>query len=70
MPTVVHAHQHDTVDAICYRALGTTAGVTEQTLALNPGLADHGPLLAQGTPVTLPDQPDQPASTPQVNLWD
>jgi phage tail protein X len=31
-------------------------------LLANPGLAGHGPLLALGTPVTLPDLPlAQPA---------
>lgn len=68
--TRVYARQHDTVDAICYRAYGTTQGVTEQVLAANPGLAELGPLLPQGTPVTLPDRPPTPQRAPTVQLWD
>ena len=65
----VLAMQGDTVDAICHRAYGHTAGVTEAVLAANPGLADHGPVLPHGTPVELPDIPPQPA-VQHVQLWD
>lgn len=68
--TTVHARQHDTVDAICYRAYGTTQGVTEQVLAANPGLAELGPLLPHGTPVVLPARPSAAQRTPTVQLWD
>lgn len=70
MPRVVHAHQRDTLDAICYRAYGRTAGVTEQVLQANPGLAELGPTLPHGTPVTLPDITQQPSRAPTVQLWD
>ena len=70
MPTQVRAQQGDTVDLILWRAYGQTAGVTEQTLELNPGLPDLGPLLPQGYPVTLPDPPAAPAHVERVNLWD
>ena len=69
MPTV-YAQQHDTLDAICYRAYGRTAGVTEQVLQANPGLAELGPVLPHGTPVTLPVITQQPSRTPTVQLWD
>lgn len=68
--TVVHAHQNETVDALCHRVLGRTAGVTEQTLKLNRGLAANGPLLPQGTPVEIPDQLVQPVRKETVQLWD
>ena len=68
--TTVHAQQHDTLDAICYRAYGTTQGVTEQVLAANPGLADLGPLLPHGTPVILPPIPQATQRAPTANLWD
>ena len=68
--TTVRAQQHDTLDAICYRVYGTTRGVTEQVLAANPGLAELGPLLPHGTPVTLPALPQATQRTPTVNLWD
>ena len=39
MPFTVRTQQGDTVDQLCLRHLGQTAGVTEATYALNPGLA-------------------------------
>jgi phage tail protein X len=59
----VSAHQGDTLDLLCWRHLGTTAGVVEAALQLNPGLADLGPVLPEGQAVTLPDRP---ASTPSI----
>jgi phage tail protein X len=52
--------------------LGTTAGgVVEQALTLNPGLA-RAALVAEGTPVTLPDPPPTGTATTlaTTNLWD
>lgn len=66
----VMALQGDTVDALCLRHLGATAGVTEQTYDLNPGLADLGPVLPMGTIVVLPDQAPATATAPLINLWD
>ncbi|MGP5308110.1 tail protein X [Vreelandella alkaliphila] len=68
--TTVHAQQNDTLDAICYRAFGITQGITEQVLAANPGLAEHGPLLPHGTPVNLPAITQPPSRAPTVQLWD
>ncbi|NMZ97483.1 tail protein X [Pseudomonas lundensis] len=70
MTTSVRAQQNDTVDALCWRHYGRTAGVTEAVLEANPGLAEHGPFLPHGTPVNLPDA--QPAAPQRhvVNLWD
>jgi len=70
MSRTVRSRQGDTLDLICHRVLGQTAGVTEQVLELNPGLADLGPVLPHGTPVTLPDTPKQPQRTGTVQLWD
>lgn len=64
------ARQGDTVDLICWRFYGRTAGVTEAVLLANPGLADLGPVLPHGTPVTLPDAPPQAEQRSMVNLWD
>jgi len=55
----VIASQGDTVDAICWRYYGRTAGVTEAVLEANPGLADLGPIIPHGTQVTLPDAAPQ-----------
>ena len=51
----VRAQQGDTVDALCWRYYGRTAGVTETVLLANPGLADHGPTLPHGCLVELPE---------------
>lgn len=71
--TVVIAHQGDTVDALCLRHLGTTAGgVVETTLDINPGLAALGPVLPMGTPVTLatPSTTTPTTTSNTVSLWD
>lgn len=69
----VHAHQGDTVDALCHRHLGTTAGRVEQVYALNYGLSLHGPVLPIGTAVHLPEVPVATAGAherPLIQLWD
>ncbi|MFE2006442.1 tail protein X [Pseudomonas guariconensis] len=66
----VIANQGDTVDAICWRYYGRTAGVTEAVLDANPGLADLGPIIPHGTAVTLPDAAPQAEQRQVVNLWD
>ncbi|SER25849.1 P2-like prophage tail protein X [Azotobacter beijerinckii] len=65
----VIAHQGDTLDALCWRHYGRTAGVVEAVLEANPGLADLGPILPHGQRVTLPEQAPQP-QTQTVQLWD
>ncbi|MCS7700325.1 tail protein X [Pseudomonas aeruginosa] len=67
---IVIANQGDTVDAICWRYYGRTAGVTEAVLDANPGLADLGPVILHGTAVTLPDAAPQAEQRQVVNLWD
>lgn len=70
MPRVVIASQGDTVDMLCLRHLGSTAGVTEAVYELNPGLADAGPVLALGQSITLPDRPTASPRVATVQLWD
>jgi phage tail protein X len=67
---LARANQGETLDALCQRVLGRTAGVTEVALAANPGLSDLGPVLPNGTPVNLPDivQAAQ-TETALVQLW-
>ncbi len=64
----VRANHGDTVDTLCWRYYGRTAGVTEQVLDANPGLSAHGPILPMGLEVELPDQPTQPVTT-RLQLW-
>lgn len=65
----VQAQQYDTVDALCWRHYGRTAGVTEAALQANPGLAERGPVLPAGLWLELPDVTP---STRQniIQLWD
>ncbi len=65
----VFALQGETLDALCFRVLGQTAGVVEQALELNPGLAGYGAELPHGTPVELSDITEQPQK-PMIQLWD
>ncbi|OZI23030.1 phage tail protein [Bordetella genomosp. 9] len=66
----VRTQQHDTVDALCWRNLHQTRDVVEQTLELNPGLADLGPVLPHGLLVELPQVATAPAPQPTTKLWD
>jgi phage tail protein X len=70
MITAIRTQQHDTVDALCWRHYGRTAGVTEAVLEANPGLADHGPILPQGIVVNLPAAQLAAPQRQMVNLWD
>lgn len=67
----VVAQARETLDELCWRSVGRTAGITEAALDLNPGLAAAGPKLAEGTVVTLPDVVSAaPAVRETVQLWD
>lgn len=69
--TTATALAGETVDAICWRVLGRTRDVTEQVLALNPGLAGLGTALPAGTVVTLPELTAlAPEVLETIQLWD
>lgn len=63
------AYQGETVDQLCHRVVGRTAGVTEAVLRANPGLADLGTKLPEGTLVIIPDLPKTQAKLSTVQLW-
>ena len=65
----VRSLQGETVDALCWRHYGRTAGVVEAVLEANPGLAHLGDVLPVGTLVSMPGLPAQPQRQ-VVNLWD
>lgn len=69
MATTLRAEQGDTVDALCWRHYGRTAGVVEAVLDANPGLANLGPIIPHGTAVQLPDITTQ-QQRQTVQLWD
>ncbi len=62
----------DMVDLICRRHYGqTTAGIVEQVLQANPGLADRGAILPMGITIVLPEvQGDALPVVASVKLWD
>ncbi|MDO5609489.1 MAG: tail protein X [Pseudomonadota bacterium] len=67
----VIAHQGDTLDALCWRHLGRTAGVVEATLEKNPNLVDLGAVLPHGTAVDLAEPSSSaPARRALIQLWD
>ncbi|MGH8076842.1 MAG: tail protein X [Lysobacter sp.] len=67
----VHARQGDTLDQLCWRHLGRTAGVVEAAYEANPGIAAFGPVLPHGTPVELPEPlVAAPARRALIQLWD
>lgn len=70
MPVAVRANQNDTVDSLCWRHYGRTAGVTEAVFQANPGLAEHGPTLPQGLLVVMPEVQTSAPQRQMVNLWD
>lgn len=59
----------ETLDALCWRVLGTTVPV-DAVYAANPGLARFGPVLPDRTSVILPDAvPAAAALRETVTLW-
>lgn len=72
MTTTYTTSDGDTVDAVAWRYYGTTAGkVVEALLDANPGLADRGPILPAGVPITMPAISVSPtAEKSAVRLWD
>ena len=65
---VVIAQAGDTIDALCWRYLGTSTGTAEAALALNPH-ALASPILPDGMAIALPSAP---LARPReiVRLWD
>lgn len=70
MAEQLRTQQNDTVDALCWRHYGRTAGVVEAVLDANPGLADQGPVLPAGVLVNLPEIQTSAPERQMVNLWE
>ena len=66
----LRTQQNDTVDALCWRHYGRTAGVVEAVLDANPGLADRGAVLQAGVLVNLPEIQTSAPERQMVNLWE
>lgn len=70
MTAQLRTQQNDTVDALCWRHYGRTAGVVEAVLDANPGLAEHGAVLPAGVLVNLPEIQTSAPERQMVNLWE
>lgn len=69
------ALQGETLDALCWRVLGQTAGIVEQALDLNRGIAGGADgvsaALAEGQAVILPAiTAPSPTDRDIIQLWD
>ena len=63
------AHAGETLDALLWRTIGSAP--VEAVLAANPGLAELGPFLPEGTTVIIPAAAAAPlAPAPILQLWD
>ncbi|CAM3097396.1 MULTISPECIES: tail protein X [Pseudomonas] len=61
----------DSVNLLLYRELGRCDDAAEETLwRLNPGLAEHGPVLPAGVGVIVPEMDAQPGVATPVSAWD
>ncbi|RQR50470.1 phage tail protein [Burkholderia sp. Bp9140] len=66
----VAALQGESLDAMCWRHYGTTAGTVEAVLEVNPGLAALGVALPMGTLVDMPDLDAIAQTKPLLQLFD
>ena len=65
----VKARAGEMLDEVLWRTRGHTAGLVEQAMNLNPGLADLGPLLPGGLAVLLPEATAAQPVRETVKLW-
>ncbi|MCH7275071.1 MAG: tail protein X [Paraburkholderia tropica] len=64
------ALQGDTLDALCWRHYGSTAGTVEAVLDANPGLAELGAILPLGTVIDMPELNTIEQTKPLLQLFD
>ncbi|KWC25379.1 phage tail protein [Burkholderia ubonensis] len=62
--------QGDTLDALCWRHYGSTAGTVEAVLEANPDLAELGVVLPMGTVVEMPELNTIEQTKPLLQLFD
>ncbi|MDM3884693.1 tail protein X [Pseudomonas sp. BCRC 81390] len=61
----------DTVNVLLYRTLGRSDDEAEEALwAINPGLAEHGPVLPAGVQVAMPELAVKPTAAKPVSVWE
>ncbi len=66
----ITTQNNDTVDEICWRIFGRSAGISEQVYDNNMGLAELGPVLPDGVTITLPEFTESaPKKREIIQLW-
>jgi phage tail protein X len=58
----------ETLDLICWRHYGRTAGVVEKVLVANRHLAEYGAVFPAGVRIALPVI-DEPKSNQKIKMW-
>lgn len=66
---IVYSLQNETLDQLCWRIFGRTAGIVEQLYRHNPRLCELPLRLPHGTAVNVPEQAPATARR-RINLWD
>ena len=67
----IRSSKGDTLDALIYRYLGSSAGYVEQAFELNPHIAAFDAELPAGTVITLPESTgNTDATSNTVSLWE
>ncbi|VXC90779.1 tail protein X [Sphingomonas sp. 8AM] len=72
MADTVTARAGDTLDELVWRTCALGPADLPGVIALNPGIANAGPVLPAGTIVTVPPAPTAPATPTRdlIQLWD
>lgn len=72
MADTVVARTGDTLDELVWRTCALGPADLPGVIALNPGIADAGPVLPAGTIVAVPPAPTTPATPIRdlIQLWD
>ncbi|WP_028965382.1 tail protein X [Sphingomonas phyllosphaerae] len=72
MAETVTARTGDTLDELVWRTCALGPADLPGVIALNPGIADAGPVLPAGTIVIVPPAPTTPATPTRdlIQLWD
>lgn len=66
---IVYSLQNETLDQLCWRIFGRTAGIVERLYQNNPHLCELPLHLPHGTAVNVPEQAPAAARL-RINRWD
>ncbi|WP_063378724.1 tail protein X [Pseudoalteromonas luteoviolacea] len=66
----IYTVQGETVDSVCHKHYGNTAGITEQVIEANPHITFLPPVLPTNTLLMLPTTTKPTATKKLIQLWD